>query len=55
MISKISAIARALLEIVSLVKLAILHFKVKKREKLIEDIKSDDRGKQLDALDEVRK
>ena len=55
MISKIVTIIKALTTIISMVKRAILHFKIKKRENLIEDIKSDDKNKQLDALDELRK
>lgn len=55
MLSSIASIAKALTTIIQLVKRAILLFKVKKREKLIEDIKSDDRDKQLDAIDELRK
>lgn len=55
MLSKITAIVKVLSTIVDLVKRAILLFQMKKREKLIEDIKSDDKDKQLDALDELRK
>lgn len=55
MLSSIAAIARALTTVINLVKRAIFLFKVKKRETLVEDIKSDDKNKQLDALDELRK
>ena len=55
MLSKIALIIRFILGLVDSIKTIMYRAKVAKREKLVEDIKSDDKSKQLDALDELRK